>query len=50
MSELNPEHFDETDVPAALLRETADGPGAGDPPESDFDGYATEGVESEDDK
>jgi hypothetical protein len=41
---------DEEDVPAALERETEDGPGFDDEselPESDFDGYAEDDVEEE---
>lgn len=42
---------DETDVPAALERNTDDGPGDLDNlPESDWVSFATEGVEKEDDK
>lgn len=39
------EHHDETDVPEALRRTTQDGPGDEDPGPSDFQGFATEGVE-----
>ena len=42
--------FDEQDVPAALARTTADGPGTDDLsslPPSDFAGYAEDGVEAE---
>lgn len=45
-------HHDDEDVKAALERETQDGPGFTDEselPPSDFQGYATEGVEKEDD-
>lgn len=44
------EHHDETDVPAALERITSDGPGEGDPGPSDFQGFATEGVEKDSDQ
>jgi hypothetical protein len=41
-------HFDEIDVPAALAKQTDDGPGDLDKlPESNWQGYATEGVEQE---
>lgn len=42
-------HRDETDVPAALERETQDGRGDEALSPSDFKGFATEGVEKEDD-
>lgn len=38
-------HRDDTDVEAALQRETDDGKGENEPGETDFQGYATEGVE-----
>ena len=41
-------HSDKTDVPAALKRETQDGAGEEDPGPSDFESFATEGVEKED--
>jgi hypothetical protein len=42
-------HHDETDVAKALERKTDDGPGELDKlPESNWKGYATEGVEKED--
>lgn len=44
---LPPEHHDDTDVDQALERETHDGKGDDEPGESDFKGYATEGVEQE---
>lgn len=43
-------HHDDTDVPAALKRETQDGKGEEDPGPSDWNGYATEGVEQEEAK
>jgi hypothetical protein len=42
-----PENHDDTDVEAALLRKTQDGKGPDPVPESDFDSFATEGVEEE---
>jgi hypothetical protein len=39
--------FDEEDVPAVLNRETFDGFGIDEIPPSDFAGFATEGVEKE---
>jgi hypothetical protein len=39
--------YDRTDVKSALKRETDDGKGDEEPGESDFAGYATEGVEQE---
>lgn len=47
MSETTPENFDEQDVAAALERVTQDGYGTDVIPESDFEGFATEGVEKE---
>lgn len=41
------DHFDKKDVAAALKRETQDGKGDEDPGPSDWNGYATEGVEKE---
>lgn len=41
-------HHDETDVTSALKRDTQDGKGEGEVPPSDFDSFATEGVQSED--
>lgn len=41
------ENHDKTDVQAALARETQDGKGEGEVPPSDFDSFATEGVEQE---
>lgn len=44
-------HFDKEDVAAALSRSTDDGPGdLSELPESDWNGYATEGVEQEEAK
>lgn len=43
-------HHDETDVPAALERETQDGKGDDEVPPSDFVAFATEGVENEENK
>jgi hypothetical protein len=43
----NIENFDEEDVAAALERDTDDGPGDEEPAETDFQSYATEGVEKE---
>lgn len=41
-------NFDRTDVPKAIKQETDDGPGdLENLPESDFQGFATEGVEVE---
>lgn len=40
-----PVDHDKTDVEAALQRETQDGKGEGEVPDSDFKGFATEGVE-----
>lgn len=48
--EVSPEeqvHYDDTDVPAALERETQDGKGDDQVPEADFQSFATEGVENE---
>jgi hypothetical protein len=42
------EHNDDEDVAAALQRTTQDGKGDEDPGESDWQGYATDGVEAED--
>jgi len=43
------QNFDAEDVPAALARETQDGPGdLSDLPESDFVSFAEDGVEQED--
>jgi hypothetical protein len=43
-----PEHHDDEDVPAILLRVTDDGPGdIEDLPESDFISFATDEVEDE---
>jgi len=42
-----PKHHDETDVAAALARKTQDGKGADPLPESDFDSFATTGVEDD---
>ena len=39
---------DAEDVQAALERETDDGKGDDEPGESDFQGFATEGVENDD--
>lgn len=44
------EHNDEEDVAAALERTTQDGKGDEDPGPSDWQGYATEGVEVEESK
>jgi hypothetical protein len=41
------ENHDDTDVEAALQRKTQDGKGSDPVPESDFDSFATEGVEEE---
>lgn len=41
-----PKNHDDTDVEAALARETHDGKGKEEVPESDFDSFATEGVEN----
>jgi hypothetical protein len=44
------DNFDSDDVPAALKRETSDGPGFKDEeelPESDFVSFAEDGVESD---
>lgn len=41
------QHHDDTDVQAALKRTTADGPGEDPAPESDFESFATQGVEKE---
>jgi hypothetical protein len=40
-------HHDEEDVPAALARETTDGPGTDALPPSDFDSFAEPDVEKE---
>lgn len=45
---LDSPNNDDTDVAAALQRETQDGKGPDPVPESDFDSFATEGVESDD--
>lgn len=45
--EVVPSH-DETDVKAALKRTTQDGPGPDPVPETDFDSFATPGVEKTD--
>lgn len=50
---MKDQDFDEEDVAAALKRNTADGPGIDnldELPDSDFRGFATEGVEKEDPK
>lgn len=39
------ESHDDTDVPAALQRETQDGKGDGELPEGDFESFATDGME-----
>jgi hypothetical protein len=44
----NPAQHDETDVAAALQRKTQDGKGDEEVPESDFQSFATEGVEKKD--
>lgn len=50
MPEQIPNH-DEEDVAAALARETHDGPGDLDNlPESDFESFATEGVEQDEEE
>lgn len=44
----SPTEHDATDVEAALQRETQDGKGPDPVPESDFDSFATDGVEQDD--
>lgn len=50
---MTEQNFDDIDVPAALARETADGPGTDDEsslPESDFVSFAEPDVEKEEDQ
>jgi hypothetical protein len=47
-TEQTPENHDETDVAAALQRKTQDGKGPDPVPETDFDSFATAGVEKGD--
>lgn len=55
MAASQKDNYDDEDVPEALKRETADGPGfqgldnPDDLPESDFDGFAEDGVENDHD-
>lgn len=44
----DPTAHDKTDVESALQRTTQDGPGEGEAPPSDFDSFATSGVEVDD--
>jgi len=46
---MNIQNFDTEDIPAALERETQDGPGAEPLPPGDFVSFAESGVEKEDD-
>jgi hypothetical protein len=46
-SSTTPENHDDSDVAMALQRDTQDGKGDGDLPDSDFNSYATDGVEKE---
>lgn len=50
-TDVDLENHDEEDVPAALERETEDGPGDLDSlPDSDFEGFASGDVEEDEDQ